>query len=213
MNEATATQERYAAATQSSHLRVDARVVGDADYLIAAGKSKAAFGTLLMRLQSDWDSSTRRIPRRPTRRDIAWAAQKSLGKGITKVTKEASDRAGEKLEATYLSEVALLSASLRSLSPARLHLATKLLLDGMSDESVTQIILRWLEPACPFCHGRKFQLVKWSQTELSDQICGGCGGTGEAPITDEVEQAARVYMDECAGDARHGIQKKVHEPH
>lgn len=211
MSEAPTTQERYAAATQSSHLRLDARVTGDADYLIAAGLSKACFGTLLMRLQSDWDSSTRRIPTKPTRREIAWAAQKSLGKGITKVTKETSEAARLKLEAAYLSEVVMLSASLRSLVPARLHLSVKLLLEGMSDESVTQIILGWLEPTCPFCSGRKFQLVKWSQTELSDQACGGCGGTGDRPVACEVEQTARAYMDECINDARQGVGNKVHQ--
>ena len=213
MIEAPTTQERYAAATQSSQLRLDARFTGDADYLIAAGLSKASFGTLLMRLQSDWDSSTRRIPRKPTRRAIALAAQKSLGKGITKVTKEFSEAAREKLEAAYLSEVVMLSASLRSLAPARLHLSVKLLLEGMSDESVTQIILGWLEPTCPFCSGRKFQLAKWSQTELSDQVCGGCGGTGERPLLGEVEEAARAYMDECVNDARQGVSRKVHQNH
>lgn len=213
MIEAPATQERYAAATQSSHLRLDARVIGDADYLIAAGLSKASFGTLLMRLQSDWDSSTRRIPTKPTRRDIALAAQRSLGKGITKVTKDSGEAARQKLEAAYRSDVALLSASLRSLVPARLHLSVKLLLDGMSNESVTQIILGWLEPTCPFCSGRKFQLVKWSQTELSDQACGGCGGTGERPVAEVVERAARAYMDACVNDARQGVSRKVHQGH
>lgn len=213
MTEAPTTQERYAAATQSSHLRLDARVTGDADYLIAAGLSKASFGTLLMRLQSDWDSSTRRIPKKPTHRDIAWAAQKSLGKGVTKVTTEARMAARQKLEAAYRSDVAMLSASLRSMGAARLHLSTKLLLDGMSDEDVTQIILGWLEPTCPFCRGRKFQLVKWSEDELSDQACGGCGGSGERQIASDVEAAARVYMDECTGDARHGIGAKVRQSH
>ncbi len=213
MNEAPGTQERYAAATQSSQLRLDASVTGDADYLIAAGLAKAKFGTLLMRLQSDWDSSTRRIPKRPTRRDIAWAAQKSLGKGITKVTKESSEAARQKLEEAYRGDVAMLSASLRSLPAVRLHLSTKLLLDGMSDESVTQIILGWLEPTCPFCQGRKMQLQKWSQTELSDQICGGCGGTGERPVADEVERAAQAYMSECIGYAQHEIKSKTRAAH
>jgi hypothetical protein len=213
LNEAPGTQERYAAATQSSHLRLDSNVIGDADYLIAAGLSKAKFGVLLMRLQSDWDSSTRRIPKKPTRRDIAWAAQKSLGKGITKVTKDSSEAARQKLEAAYRNDVAMLSASLRSLPAVRLHLSTKLLLDGMGDETVTQIILGWLEPTCPFCHGRKMQLQKWSQTELSDQICGGCGGTGERPMVDEVEQAAQAYMSECIGYAQHGIKKRARADH
>lgn len=212
MIEAPTTQERYAAATQSSHLRLDARVTGDADYLIAAGLTKARFGAALMRLQSEWDSSPRRIPRRPTRREIAWVAQKSLGRGITKVTKDASEAARQKLEATYHSEVALLSMSLRSMKGVCQHLAIKLLLDGMSNESVTQMVLGWLDPVCPFCSGRKFQLAKWSETELSEEVCGGCGGSGDRPFAGEVEEAARAYMSECIGYARHGIKEGAHAP-
>ena len=206
-------EERYIAATQSSHLKLDARITGDADYLIAAGLSRSKFGALLLRMRSDWDSSTRRIPRKPTRRDIAFAAQKSLGNGITKVNQESSKAARQKLEAAYNNDIAMLSASLRSLPAVRQHLSTKLLLDGMSDEAVTQIILSWLEPTCPFCQGRKKQLQKWSTTELSDQDCGGCGGTGERPVVDEVEQAAQAYMGECIGYAQYEIKERVSSGH
>lgn len=209
MNEAPTTEERYGQAIRSSHLRVQARVTGDVDYLIAAGLSKATFGAALMRLQSEWDASPGRIPRKPTRREISWAAQKSLGRGITKVTKEASEAARQKLETTYQSEMALLSVSLRSLREVRQHLAIKLLLDGRSDEAVTQLVLSWLSPACPFCSGRKFQLVKWSETELSEDICGGCGGTGERPCLDEAERAARSYMDWCVSEVRHHMKIAV----
>lgn len=212
MIEAPTTQERYAAATQSSHLRIDARVVGDADYLIAAGLTKARFGAALMRLQSEWDASPRRIPRKPTRREIAWAAQKSLGRGVTTVTKQTSEAARKKLEATYHSEVALLSMSLRSMKGVCQHLSIKLLLDGSSDESVTQTVLGWLSPACPFCSGRKFQLAKWSETELSEDLCGGCGGTGERPVVSEAEEAIRAYMSECISYARHGIKQGACAP-
>lgn len=211
MSEAPTTQERYASATHSSNLRSSADAVGDADYLAAAGLTKAEFGKVLIRLQAEWDSSTRRVPKRPTRRDIARAAQQSLGRGITKVTKQSSEEARHMLEAAYHSEVAMLSASLRSLGSARLHLSIKLRLDGLDDEAVIQIIFGWLSPVCPFCQGRKFQLQKWSSTELSDQACGGCGGTGERPAMGDVECLARSYMSECIGHARQGIRRKTHQ--
>lgn len=209
MTEAPTTQERYAVATHSSNLRSSADTVGDADYLIAAGLSKATFGALLMRLQSEWDASSCRIPRRPTRRDIARAAQQSLGKGITKVTKESSETARKRLETTYHSERAMLSQHLRSLAAVRRHLAIKLLLDGMTDEAVTDIVLRWLDPACPVCNGRRKQLKKWSDTELSDDACGCCGGTGEKPEGNDTEQLALSYMSVCIGAAQHDIQQKA----
>ncbi|TQL83095.1 hypothetical protein [Delftia sp. HK171] len=209
MSEAPTTQERYAAATHSSNLRSSADTVGDADYLIAAGLCKARFGALLMRLQSEWDASACRIPSRPTRRDIARAAQKSLGKGITKVTKESSDAARQRLEATYSSEKAMLSQRLRSLSAVRRHLAIKLLLDDLPDESVTDIVLRWLDPACPVCQGRGKQLQKWSETELSGDACGCCSGSGKKPEGNDTERLALSYMSACVGDARHGIKQKT----
>ncbi|MDR0226719.1 MAG: hypothetical protein LBI66_09875 [Burkholderiaceae bacterium] len=209
MSDAPTTQERYAAATHSSNLRSSADTVGDADYLIAAGLSKARFGILLMRLQSEWDASACRIPNRPTRRDIARAAQQSLGKGITKVTKESSEAARKRLEATYRSEKAMLSQRLRSLSAVRRHLAIKLLLDDLPDESVTDIVLRWLDPACPVCQGRGKQLQKWSEAELSGDACGCCGGSGKKPEGNDTERLALSYMRACVGDARHGIKRKT----
>lgn len=209
MSEAPTTQERYAAATHSSNLRSSADAVGDADYLIAAGLSKAAFGVLLMRLQSEWDAAACRIPRRPTRRDIARAAQQSLGNGITKVTKDGSEAARKRLEAAYTSERAMLSQRLRSLGAVRRHLSIKLLLDGATDEAATDIVLRWLDPVCPVCSGRKKQLKKWSATELSDDACGCCGGTGVKPEGNEVERLALGYMSVCVDDARQGIRKKT----
>ncbi|MXN31034.1 MULTISPECIES: hypothetical protein [Delftia] len=209
MSEAPTTQERYAAATHSSNLRSSADTVGDADYLGAAGLTSAEFGKALIRLQAEWDSSTKRVPRRPTRRDVAIAAQRALGNGITKVTKQSSDEARERLMAVYRGEVAMLSASLRSLGAVRLHLSIKLCLDGLSDDAVIQIIFGWLAHVCPFCQGRKLQLQKWSDTDLSDQVCGGCGGTGERPAMDDVERSARIYMSECIGHARQGIKRKT----
>ncbi|MFE1574290.1 hypothetical protein ACFIQG_21205, partial [Comamonas odontotermitis] len=60
MAEIITTQERYAAATQSSSLRVQGEnIPGDADYLIAAGWCKSRFGAALMRLQAEWDGAER----------------------------------------------------------------------------------------------------------------------------------------------------------
>ena len=89
MTEAPTTQERYARAVQSSSLRVEADVRGDADILIAAGWCKSKFGAALMRLQAEWDGAERwgvRTPKKPSKREIMSEAQVTMSKGIRKIT-------------------------------------------------------------------------------------------------------------------------------
>ena len=54
----TATAERYARATRSSHLRMTEEP-GDVDTIVAAGMSRENMGTSLLRLQTQYDSTSR----------------------------------------------------------------------------------------------------------------------------------------------------------
>lgn len=84
MTEAPTTQERYARPVQSSSLRVEADVRGDADILIAAGWCKSKFGAALMRLQAEWDGAERwgvRTPKKPSKRDIMSRNRRSDASG------------------------------------------------------------------------------------------------------------------------------------
>jgi len=216
MNEAPTTQERYAAATQSSHLRLDYRVTGDADYLIAAGWSKSRFGAVAMRLHSEWDSAERRgcrIPRKVTRKQISSAAQDIARRARVKEVDQAhSDQAKAALSAAYEREMMETMRHLKSLPDARLHLSIKLAMDGCqnAEELAAAVLLHWLRPTCPACCGRKFQLVKWSEDVLSDQACGGCGGSGLAPVPGgDAGKVAANYIDDCVDRARQGIRAKL----
>lgn len=221
MNEALTTQERYSAAIQSSSLRVQGEhIPGDADYLIAAGWSKSRFGAVMMRLHSEWDSAERRgcrIPRKATRKQISREAQ-AIARcvGAEKVEQEHSDKAKAVLSAVYERELKETMHALKSLPSARLHLSIKLAMDGHQDAGgmAAAVLLHWLRPTCSACCGRKFQLVKWSEDELSDQSCGCCGGSGYAPVPcGEAGKGAANYIDYCVGLARQSIRGRLQQTH
>ena len=216
LNEAPGTQERYAAATQSSHLRLQANSTGDADYLIAAGWSKSRFGGVAMRLHSEWDSAERRgcrIPRKATRKQISREAQEIARRaGAEKVEQAHSDQAKAAFAAAYERELKETLRALKSLPDARLHLSIKLAMEGNqnAEELAAAVLLHWLRPTCPVCCGRKFQLVKWSESELSDLACGCCGGSGLAPMPGgDAGKAAANYIDDCVDRARQGIRGRL----
>lgn len=220
MNEAPTTQERYAAATQSSHLRLQEHATGDADYLIAAGWSKSRFGAVAMRLHSEWDSAERRgcrIPRKATRKQIGKAAQEIARRaGAEKVEQAHSDQAKAELAAAYERELKETMRHLKSLPDARLHLSIKMAMDGRqnAEELAAAVLLHWLAPTCLVCCGRKFQLVKWSEDELSDEACGCCGGSGQAPVPGgDAGKAAANYIDDCVSMARQSIRDKLRHTH
>lgn len=214
MSEAPTTQERYSTATHSNSLCVDARTTGDVDYLIAAAWGSQQFGAALMRLQAEFDGAGRRLPKRPSRSDVFHAARVSMGKGITKVTASSTKVAKDRLQASYDSEMRMLVQPLKSLRSVRRHLAIKLLLDGMPDSAVDQIILQWLSPKCPLCCGRGLMLKRWSDTELSDDKCMACAGKGELPPPEGAVGAKAIrYMDSCMQDAGGRICGKTHSSH
>lgn len=220
MTEAPTTQERYAAATQSNHLRLQEHATGDVDYLIAAGWSKSRFGAVMMRLHSEWDSAERRgcrIPRKPNRKQVSLKAQEIARRARAETVEQVhSDQAKAMLAAAYEIEMKETMRALKSLSAARLHLSIKLAMDGCqnAEEMAAAVLLHWLRPTCPACCGRKFQLVKWSEDELSDQACGGCGGSGLAPVPGgDAGKAAANYIDDCVSIARQSIRDKLCQSH
>lgn len=58
MSEAPTTEERYARATTSSNLKCEADTRSDVDLLIACGLTTGILGGALMRLHSEYDSSS-----------------------------------------------------------------------------------------------------------------------------------------------------------
>lgn len=199
MNEAPTTQERYATATQSSSLRVQADVRGDADYLIAAGWCKSRLGAALMRLQSEWDGAERwgvRVPVRPTNRAIQAEAQVTLAKGIRKITTQSMEAARLKLEKRYENELAKVMRALKSLPEVALDLQIKLALEGRSTDLAAPLLLYWLDSTCRVCNGTGIQAKsikpcgKCREHPGLASVPGGESGKGVLHFLDDLVKAA-----------------------
>lgn len=215
MTEAPTTQERYASATQSRSLRVEAGLQGDADYLIAAGWSKSRFGAALMRLHSEWDAAERRgcqIPRQATRKQIAQLARDiAKSKQSKKVEKEHSDAARQRIEAGFVAELEETMRVLKMLPEVRLHLQLIAALDESHEtESVCcAVLLHWLKPVCGACSGRKFQQSPRAG-ELSSIACRSCAGSGHGKVPGgEHGRKLLAYMEDCVSRARQGIRARL----
>ncbi|UBB18353.1 hypothetical protein [Comamonas odontotermitis] len=200
MAEIITTQERYAAATQSSSLRVQGEnIPGDADYLIAAGWCKSRFGAALMRLQAEWDGAERwgiKVPVKPTRRAIISEAQVTIKKGIRKITTESMEAARKKLEKRYETELGKVMRALKSLPEVAQSLQIRLLMDGHSADLAAPLLLHWLDPQCKACHG----------TGLQAQSERGCGKCREHPGLattpgDEIGKEIISFLNGCASRA------------
>lgn len=210
MIEAPTTQERYTQAIQSSSLRVEADVRGDADYLIAAGWCKSRFGAALIRLQAEWDGSERLVPQMPTKRDIMKAAlveietktekkgDKERTKHVRKITDESMKEARKRLMASYVSQRKRALAPLKSLPAAGLHLSLKMALEGqMLEDLPAQVLLYWLSPHCRVCHGTGVQAT-------TEKCCGKCRERpGLEPIPGGLlGKIALDYIEECVETAK-----------
>lgn len=198
MIEAPTTQERYTQAIQSSSLRVEADVRGDADYLIAAGWCKSKFGAVLMRLQAEWDGSERLVPRRPTKRDIMKAAvlesvSMADGSKVRRITSQSTEAARKRLEKSYQAELVKVKRALKSLPEVITQLEIKLLLDGQGAELAAPLVLYWLDPVCKVCKGTGLQ-------PKSERGCGKCREhPGRAPVPGgDAGKAYLQLMDDLA---------------
>ena len=196
MTEAPTTQERYARAVQSSSLRVEADVRGDADILIAAGWCKSKFGAALMRLQAEWDGAERWgvcTPKKPSKRDIMSEAQVTMSKGIRKITTTSMEAARLKLEKRYESELAKAVRALKTLPEVAAQLQLKLSQGGESADLAGPLLLYWLDSACKTCHGTDVQMP-------AARACGKCRehpGLAKVPGGD-VGRAVLEHVNECA---------------
>lgn len=78
MNEAPAVEERYTRATTSSNLKCEADTRSDVDCLIACGLTPGILGGALMRLHSEYDSSSEKHARTATDAILLMGKLKSL---------------------------------------------------------------------------------------------------------------------------------------
>lgn len=95
-------------------------------------------------------------------------------------------RAQREADRWFDNELKILAAGLKSRADVWRYLPELAHRCGLSEDAAASVLFRWLNPVCPKCHGRKFQLVAGTPA-LSGKPCpsaerGGCGGTGDAAI-------------------------------
>ena len=204
-------EERITNAMHSKDLSVEERVIGDVDFIIAAGWSQDRFGGAMLRLKTEWDGSPHRsisLPRKPSRAMIKAKAQQ-----LAPVpNREHFDQARMELEAAYKQRVEEVLCNLKALPGVRRELIFKAKRDGCqaAEDTAVQVLLHWLTPVCPACCGRQKQLEKWSADELGDDACELCNGRGQVPVPGGNEGAGLAnYIDDCVSRWRDSISKRM----
>lgn len=227
-------EETYTEAVATSNLKFDAREgspTGAAGMLIAAGWSPTRLGAALMRLHSEWDSSSK--PSKPTPAQIkalaATVKDEALivdGKPVLVDGKpkmvpgfvQVGDRrvprdfwAFEEAHRWYEQELRTLVGRLKTLTDARRELTLQAMKWKIHDPVPTAgaVIKYWLDQTCNACDG-----LKWKKTPgapaLSNRLCNACQGTGvgQVPAGQEGRRLAN-YMDDCVSIARRDISKRL----
>lgn len=169
--------ERYSTATESSNLKVK-ETACDADILIAAGWAHEEIGSMLVRLQSEFDS----------------AKSEMRGQGATALVDQV----------LILSKLKTLPATKQALGRWAVRLATKKAFmkpDGDVLRLAGRALDVFLDPNCPHCEGRG----KNGGYGLPEVLCKHCRGSGKRDARkfgqDEADRAFVQFLL-CAMDAQ-----------
>lgn len=180
MTSLTTIRERYQSAQNSSDLKVVAEKRGDADYLIAAGMSKAELGGKLRSLQAEWDGVSK--PPRYSKADIERVALR-LPQIINASGRKVPDfkQARHMLETHRRQELKLVGLRLHSFVEVRDAMRKRAEAWGheysKASDIAHEVLMWWLAPTCQSCGGTKFELMDGTN-RLSDRACKACHGTG-----------------------------------
>ncbi|MEJ7685641.1 MAG: hypothetical protein WKG52_00830 [Variovorax sp.] len=191
-------EERYSSAINTSNMKVVLDRPNVADVIIAAGWSRAKFGTALMRLQSEWDGSEKP-------RSLAPAAVKVLANVFTRegvrdgkvVFKDAksvvhllppAEAAKRQAHEWHMHELGVLFQKLKTLSEVRALMAEYAWLRNFQDPhtKAAAVISWWLHHTCTVCGGGKWEVIPGTNRH-SNRACSSCKGSGDAQIPYEWE--------------------------
>lgn len=184
-------QERYGVATHSSHLRVESRSRGSADYLMAAAWSHK-LAPLMFRLREEFDAV-----RASVKLDRLNRAEYLLILSRLKALKEAKDKLG--------SEAITLATRTLYMKPDTVVLAI-----------AGRVLDVWLDPRCHSCDARGFN----GGTHRGERTitCRACRGSGErrANLGDDSEDRrfARLllqYISEASDAAEARMKGKLRD--
>jgi len=191
-------EERYMTATNTSTLKMELDRPNIADVLVAAGWNRARFGSALLRLQSEWDSTAK--PRR-----LSEAAERILAKKVPRIVPLVLSEQGlrerglrdhfqpdvaarekaarHQADEWFKQELGLQLMRLKTLPEARDMLAEFGILHNIHSAHVkaARAIAWWLDHTCPVCGGRQYQLIPGTNRK-SNRLCEECDGRGEVLI-------------------------------
>jgi hypothetical protein len=123
-------------------------------------------------------------------------------------------RAQREADHWFDNELRILANSLKSRAQVWEAALPWLNVHEVPEEVFGAMLLHWLHPVCPKCHGRKFQLIQ-NTPSLSNRPCpplsaGGCGGSGirEIPYSQQGRKLANLF-DDCVQRARQSIKQRL----
>lgn len=175
------TAERYAAATQSSDLKMHNEKRGDVDMLIANGWVGDRLGTLLFRLRGEFDSI--RAEHRNAERTLA-AAESDNHRMHRAGLDDDADAQMEAAERAALTARALIMVHLQSLPAAVNALLAFAVMEAAHakyqarghrvQDIAGKALEAWLDPICPACDGRGHN----GGFGVALVLCARCHGSG-----------------------------------
>lgn len=197
-------EERYSSAVNTSNLKVERDHTRNniADILIAAGWSRAHFGTSLLRLQSEWDSCAKpRALSAAAIRVLAGTFEKERGPDgkvwfdfpneRARVTP--ADAARYQASEWHLHELGLLFQRLKTLPQVRDMLMSWGSCKGIESAGVkaASVVAWWLNHTCPMCNGGGYELVIGTNRQ-SNRLCTHCKGSKKVKLPYGLDGAAMV---------------------
>lgn len=213
MDEIRTTEERYTTAITADNLKMDTREhasIGDVDVLTAAGWAPSRLGSALLRLASEYDSSSRAAPRDAG--DFLMHAAAQLRDALRPISVEAVQRRARVVAKEAAENEALLFMQrLKTLPDVRRELAIQLKQWGHDkpEDAALAIVAWWLHKVCSKCNGVKYEVIPGTG-RTSGRACKACSGTGEARLPQgEMDKRAANYMDDCVQIARARMHKSL----
>lgn len=218
-------EEQYTSATHTSNLKMEARVRGPGDVIIAAGWSRSRIGSALLRLHSEWDGAEK--PPRPTPAQIE-AISASFPKeknGLVRLkTKDAAGNdtvlelkpadAGQRVAREwYFHELGMLFQKLKTLSTVRHQLLLWAIREEVEDgwwdevfftrqDKIAHVIAWWLDATCRTCDGQKWKMIPGTP-HLSNRLCEDCHGAGKAVLPAGPDgKKIHTFVKDCTAATR-----------
>lgn len=199
--------ERYSVAIGASNLRVGEQS-SQADVILAAGLQRNRLGSLLMRLQAEYDAVRSEIVlaehnRRAREAELA-ALERSTGKAVKRgehtaedgaylvqAARDETDKITQADHLMILSQLKTLREAKEAIGAHAIVMATRhrfMRDNGVVLKIAGRVIDVWLRPACNPCNG-----TGWKATGYAGEAprqCSACKGTGHRrdTITNAQEQ-------------------------